>query len=65
MDLFAEPQYSGANQSNDKLTPNDKKTTSSASIINRFTSILIDEINDDTQEFETSIITLPKSPMYA
>eukprot|EP01084_Bolivina_argentea_P133745 236067_1 len=42
-----------------------KLTAHNSSLINRVTSILIDELNDDTQQFETCVITLPKSPICA
>eukprot|EP01084_Bolivina_argentea_P030061 55739_1 len=59
-DLFAESNDPNR-QSTDKLDV--RKADSS--VITRVTSILIDEINDDTLQFETSIIALPKSPICA
>ena len=60
-DLFAEKDDKPGSQSDGKLTTGSQKQSS---LIHRVTSILIDEINDDTQQFEITTISLPKSPMY-
>mmetsp|Transcript_22248 Transcript_22248/g.19575 ORF Transcript_22248/g.19575 Transcript_22248/m.19575 type:complete len:380 (-) Transcript_22248:201-1340(-) len=62
-DLWEDATSPKAGQSNDTLTAD--VNTKSTSLIHSFTSILIDEVNDDTITSETSIITLPKSPICA
>eukprot|EP00484_Ammonia_sp_Unknown_P016650 CAMPEP_0197040402 /NCGR_PEP_ID=MMETSP1384-20130603/17105_1 /TAXON_ID=29189 /ORGANISM="Ammonia sp." /LENGTH=406 /DNA_ID=CAMNT_0042471151 /DNA_START=23 /DNA_END=1243 /DNA_ORIENTATION=+ len=75
-DIWADSQSAAGaatKQSGDNLTARTGTASSNklragqheSSLISRVTSILIDEVNDDTQQFETSIISLPKSPICA
>ena len=59
-DIFGDDK-SDANKSNSKLT--NKESSLSSGLVARVTTILIDETDEDTQEYDTTIIALPKSPM--
>lgn len=50
-----------AQKSNSKLTQ--KESSLSSAVVAQVTTILIDETDEDTTEYDTTIIALPKSPM--
>ena len=63
-DLFKQTKNTNT-QSNGSIIDNNNNMKNNSSLIHSFTSILIDEVNDDTITSEVSVISLPKSPICA